>query len=146
MYQLPLKKIRIHQNYQKITIFFSIHFQAFALLSDKLSPLLNGVRENKSQWLELAQNVQNKPNRSEKPSDDDPSDADPTKIINNNNIYSRPAINAEERSNGAINDIPKIVGKLGRLESHNYIQFKQNGSICDTITRDHATSDEAMDQ
>lgn len=112
--------------------------QAFAVLSDKLEPLVDGVRANKSQWLELAQNVQNKPNHEN-------SDAKATNI-NNNSIFNRSAIHNDETNNGSISEIPKIVGKLGRLESHNYFQFKQNGSICDALARDHSTEDEAMDQ
>ncbi|KAJ6649109.1 Dual 3',5'-cyclic-AMP and -GMP phosphodiesterase 11 [Pseudolycoriella hygida] len=38
-------------------------FNAFAMLSDKLTPLVDGVRENKVHWLQLAQNAQNNPNR-----------------------------------------------------------------------------------
>lgn len=66
------------------------------------------------------------------------------KMINNNNIYNRSGINTEEGTNGMINnDIPKIVGKLGQLESPNY--FKQNGSICHTIAREYGTSHGPID-
>lgn len=123
--------------------------QAFAVLSDKLNPLVQGVRDNKRHWLELAQNVQNLPNIGDQ---NDDTDKKPATMINNNSIYNRASAvglnnpaDASESSNGITNnDIPKIVGKLGRLESHNY--FKQNGSICDTIIRDYGTSDEVMDQ
>ncbi|KAJ6649117.1 Dual 3',5'-cyclic-AMP and -GMP phosphodiesterase 11 [Pseudolycoriella hygida] len=81
---------------------------AFAMLSDKLTPLVDGVRENKVHWLQLAQNAQNNPNRV---------------------------------SIGVSQPIPKIVGKLGRLDSQIFYQ-KQNGSTCES--RDH--TDEAMDQ
>lgn len=129
-----------------------IFFQAFSVLSDKLTPLLNGVKDNKVHWLEMAQNGQNKTN-----STDD--DADENKQANNNNhsesnnntIYRRTSLNTDESSIGnpiGANEIPKIVGKLGRLESHNYFQFKQNGSICENQFREHTSRhiDEAMDQ
>ncbi|XP_050320395.1 dual 3',5'-cyclic-AMP and -GMP phosphodiesterase 11 isoform X1 [Bactrocera neohumeralis] len=37
-------------------------YEAFADLSDKLEPLVEGVRENREHWIELAQQVQNKEN------------------------------------------------------------------------------------
>lgn len=84
--------------------------QAFALLSDKLTPLVDGVRNNKANWLQLAQNVQNYTHR--KPPHH-----------NNNNV------SADDDSNGG-SDTPKIVGKFGKFNSHyNLFYHKQNGSI-----------------
>ncbi|XP_055837299.1 dual 3',5'-cyclic-AMP and -GMP phosphodiesterase 11-like isoform X1 [Episyrphus balteatus] len=37
-------------------------YEAFSQLSDKLEPLVEGVRENSRHWIELANQVQNKPN------------------------------------------------------------------------------------
>ncbi|XP_055920865.1 dual 3',5'-cyclic-AMP and -GMP phosphodiesterase 11-like isoform X3 [Eupeodes corollae] len=37
-------------------------YEAFSQLSDKLEPLVEGVRENARHWIELANQVQNKPN------------------------------------------------------------------------------------
>lgn len=76
--------------------------------------------------------------------DESTNDDKSAKMINNNNIYNRSGINADESTNGIINnDIPKIVGKLGLLESPNY--FKQNGSICHTIAREYGTSHGPID-
>lgn len=72
---------------------------------------------------------------------------------NNNPIYQRISSTSscgDENnisSNGAISDIPKIVGKLGRFDSNNYFQFQRNGIISDKLTRDNTTHvNEAMDQ
>lgn len=81
-------------------------------------------------------------------------ETDNLKIISRTNVNSEESTISVVSSNGGINEIPKIVGKLGRLETHNYLQFKQNGSICDnlhkfssSITKDPTpNNNEAMDQ
>lgn len=122
---------------------FSSSLQAFAVLSDKLTPLVDGVRENKVHWLQLAQNAQNNPNRA--------SIGVQQSVSMNNNNNNNNSINdiknkgQKIESNGGIitdsKQIPKIVGKLGRLDSQLFYQ-KQNGTMNDS--RDHG--DEAMDQ
>lgn len=137
------------------------------MLSEKLTPLVEGVRENKMQWLKLAQTVQNamnlietsttttttttqsKDKKSAFPGDKER--ANNININNNNPVNQRRASGCADEivisNNGIINDIPKIVGKLGRLDSNSYFQFKSNGIISENLTRDHATQvDEAMDQ
>lgn len=83
------------------------------------------MRNNKSQWLLLAQNAQNNPHRTSSSS---------RATHYNNNCHH------DEETNGG-SDTPKIVGKLGKLNSQ-YIFPKQNGSILGLC--DH--SDETMDQ
>lgn len=118
-------------------------------------------------WLELAENVQNKTNSVETNTDDDTNTTTTTNTNtndtgnqqnnnnhnnenNNNTIYRRKSINSDENSlsnNIGTNEIPKIVGKLGRLESNQYFSLKQNGSICENAFREQTRSvDEAMDQ
>lgn len=104
-------------------------------MSDKLQPLVDGVHQNKVHWLDLAQNVQN--NRKETPADEtDPVDTESKATNNNNNTY-RTGNNEDSISttsgaavNGGVNEIPKIVGKLGRLDSRAYFQ-SINGFICE---------------
>lgn len=111
---------------------------------------MNGVLENKEHWLKLAQNVQN---RSSSCMSSDDSDDSPTLVprsckndndnnLNNNNTIvnnNRSATLTNEDniiSNCTNSEIPKIVGKIGRLNSsQNIFAPKQNG-----ITQ------EAMDQ
>lgn len=147
-------------------------YEAFSVLSDKLTPLVDGVRENKMNWLKLAQNVQNainlietsttttttttdsKDQRSSMPGDNE---REKSVNINNNNPIDRRMSSgnsgcADENNvsnNGIANDIPKIVGKLGRMDSNSYFQFKSNGIISETLTRDHTVAahvDGAMNQ
>lgn len=127
--------------YISINLFFIL--QAFSVLSDKLTPLVDGVRENKVHWLQLAQNAQNNPNRLS-------IGAPQSLSMNNNNNNNNDTISDSKKgqkieSNGGIitdsKQIPKIVGKLGRYDSQIFYQ-KQNGSIGES--RDH--TDEAMDQ
>lgn len=118
--------------------------QAFSVLSDKLTPLVEGVRENKVHWLQLAQNAQNNPNHVS--IGGVPQSVNANNNNNNNNSINVSKIKGQKiESNGGIitdsKQIPKIVGKLGRLDSQIFYQ-KQNGSI--TENRDHC--DEAMDQ
>lgn len=116
--------------------------QAFSALSDQLTPLVDGVRDNKVHWLQLAQNAQNNPNRL-------PMGVSQSVSLNNNNNNnsdndSRSKGQKIESNGGIITDskqIPKIVGKLGRFDSQTFYQ-KHNGSINES--RDH--DDEAMDQ
>lgn len=140
-------------------------YEAFSVLSDKLTPLVDGVRENKMNWLKLAQNVQNainlietsttttttttdsKDKRSSMPDD---KQRENSVNINNNNPIDRRMSSDENNvsNNGTANDIPKIVGKLGRMDSNSYFQFKSNGIISETLTRDHTVAhvDGAMNQ
>lgn len=112
------------------------------MLSEKLTPLVDGVRENKVHWLQLAQNAQNNPNRV---SFGVPQSVSMNNNNNNNSINDSRNKGQKIESNGGIitdsNQIPKIVGKLGRLDSQIFYQ-KQNGSMNES--RDH--TDEAMDQ
>lgn len=93
----------------------------------------------------MAQNAQNNPNRV-------PIGVSQSVSMNNNNNNnnnsdndSRASKGQKIESNGGIitdsKQIPKIVGKLGRLDSQTFYQ-KHNGSINES--RDH--DDEAMDQ
>ncbi|XP_037051573.1 dual 3',5'-cyclic-AMP and -GMP phosphodiesterase 11 isoform X1 [Bradysia coprophila] len=125
-------------------------YEAFAVLSDKLSPLVEGVRDNKVQWLQLAQNAQNNPNHESIDDDGDDGVTQSVSMNNNNNNNNNNSDDSRSKGqkiecNGGIitdsNLIPKIVGKLGRLDSQIFYQ-KQNGSMNES--RDH--SDEAMDQ
>ncbi len=112
------------------------------MLSDKLSPLVDGVRENKTHWLQLAQNAQNNPDRV----GDVPQSHSMNNNNNNNSTNDSKMRGQKIESNGGIitdsKQIPKIVGKLGRFDSQIFYQ-KQNGTTNDS--RDH-NSDEAMDQ
>lgn len=93
-------------------------FQAFSTLSDKLNPLVNGVRQNKNYWLELSNSRRNNSQNS--------TSTVTTPTNNNNNTL------ASDENNVASNDISldtKIVGKLANVETH-IIKFNQlNGSI-----------------
>lgn len=96
------------------------NFQAFALLSDKLTPLVDGVRNNKANWLQMAQNVQNYQHR--KPS----LQHQQQQLHNNNNVTN----DDDDDNNGTSADTPKIVGKFGKFDSqYNLFYHKQNGSI-----------------
>lgn len=123
-------------------------------------------------WLKLAQNVQNAmnlietstttttttTNNSREPKSVAPSDVARHKTVscNNNNPINQRRCSGGNcgcgdemtiSNNGVINDIPKIVGKLGRMDSNSYFQFKSNGIINETLTQEHATKvDDAMDQ
>lgn len=56
------------------------------MLSEKLHGLVDGVRENKKQWLQLAQNVQNNSNLCNAPTNESlVSTSNSNKINNNNN-------------------------------------------------------------
>lgn len=122
--------------------------QAFSVLSDKLNPLVEGVRDNKVHWLQLAQNAQNNPNHVPHGGGDGvtKSSVSMNNNNNNNNNNSDDSKNKGQKMecNGGMitdsNQIPKIVGKLGRLDSQIFYQ-KQNGSIGES--RDH--SDDAME-
>lgn len=143
------------------------------MLSDKLQPLVEGVRNNKEQWLTLAQNVQNKPNLCNTETATNDSSTLVSTSNNNNNINNNTKLNNNDNnlnnnnnnniiitsrtpslghdentiscSNGTTNDIPKIVGQIGRLNSQNYFQLKQNGLNYENFaTRNH--TQEAMDQ
>lgn len=127
------------------------------MLSDKLNPLVEGVRDNKVHWLQLAQNAQNNPNHASIGSSGGGGGGVSTGVtqsvsMNNNNIHNNNNNSDDSKTkgqkiecNGGIitdsNQIPKIVGKLGRLDSQIFYQ-KQNGSMNES--REH--SDEAMDQ
>lgn len=86
-----------------------IFFQAFAELSKDLKPLLDGVKENKKQWLELAQTAQetikNRKNSLRSLSNGG---------MNNNNNYSYNNNNGDEISNTSNENtlMSKIVGKF----------------------------------
>lgn len=145
--------------------------KAFSVLSEKLTPLVDGVRENKMHWLKLSQNVQNAINLIETSTTTTTTTTSPSKElqsaspgdkerVSNVNINNNGPINQRAHSgqsgcveennttiNGAVNDIPKIVGKLGRLDSNSYFQLKSNGMISENLTRDHAAqADQAIDQ
>ena len=131
-------------------------------MSDKLEPLVDGVRRNKNHWLDLAQqgntrlkNLQNsvpaiEGNKDlarlveieEKNEDENADDVDVRTVIlnegdavtiNNNNI-------TRNNNKNGINDenlIPRIVGKLSKLDSQ--INFplqslKMNGTIVESDT------------
>jgi dual 3',5'-cyclic-AMP and -GMP phosphodiesterase 11 len=52
----------LNESFQRFPfVFVFFHLQAFATLSEKLTPLVDGVRDNKNHWLEIAQNVQEQP-------------------------------------------------------------------------------------
>lgn len=136
--------------------------QAFGALSDKLQPLVKGVNENKEHWLQLAQNAQNRSNSCNTAANTAGDDSalvstnrnDNENNLNNNNnnntiVYTSrsPSLTSEDNiiSNGTNSEIPKIVGKIGRLSSPNVFPPKQNGINCENFaTRDH--TQEAMDQ
>lgn len=86
-----------------------IFLQAFAELSKDLKPLLDGVKENKKQWLELAQTAQetikNRKNSLRSLSNGG---------MNNNNNYSYNNNNGDEISNTSNENtlMSKIVGKF----------------------------------
>lgn len=132
-------------------------WQAFGTLSDKLQPLVNGVQENKRQWLELAQNVQNRAACNAGTNTNDSITIVPSskndndnKLNNNNNIVNKNrslSLPNEDNiiCNGTNSEIPKIVGKIGRLSSQNLFPPKQNGVNCENFsTRDR--TQETMDQ
>lgn len=144
-------------------------FKAFSVLSEKLTPLVDGVRENKMHWLKLAQNVQNAINLIETSTTTTTTTTSKElqsatsggrERVSNVNINNNDPINQRINSgqsgcveenitsiNGTVNDIPKIVGKLGRLDSNSYFQLKSNGMISENLTRDHAAqADQAIDQ
>lgn len=140
---------------------FSLSPQAFGVLSDKLQSLVDGVRENKEHWLQLAQNVQNKSNLCNTDTSTNESltlvsssnnnnlNNNDNNLNNNNNtiVFSRSSSNEDNNtiSNGTNSEIPKIVGKLGRLNSQHFFQLNQNGLNCDKFSlRDLAH--ESMDQ
>lgn len=145
--------------------------KAFSVLSEKLTPLVDGVRENKMHWLKLAQNVQNAINLIETSTTTTTTTTSASKDLQSTNSGDKERVSdvntnnndpikqrisggqsgcVEENNtsiNGAVNDIPKIVGKLGRLDSNNYFQLKSNGMISENLTRDHAAqADQAIDQ
>lgn len=145
-------------------------WQAFGTLSDKLQPLVNGVLNNKEHWLQLAQNVQNRSSACNAGSntnndsmatttttttlpaskDDNDDDDEDNNLNNNNTIVNNnrsPSLTNEDNiiCNGTNSEIPKIVGKIGRLSSQNIFSPKQNGINCESFSpRDLAQ--EAMDQ
>lgn len=109
--------------------------QAFADLSKSLKPLVDGVKNNKKHWMELAQTAQetikNRKNSLKSMSNGS---------INNNNYYNSNGNtnnNGDELSN-ASNDslkMSKIVGKFpldingGSIFAPTYIKPPQNGMI-----------------
>lgn len=123
---------------------------------------MNGVHQNKEHWLELAQNVQNRsgscnsgtntsgasitlvPN-SKNDNDNDNNLNNNNMIVNNNRSA---ALTNEDNiiSNGTNSEIPKIVGKIGRLSSQNIFAPKQNGINCETFSAARDLKQEAMDQ
>lgn len=113
---------------------------------------MDGVRENKKQWLQLAQNVQNNSNLCNTETSTNESitlvsTSNSNKLNNNHNnlnnnneldVSNRTSSNDDSNTicNGINSEIPKIVGKLGRLSSPNFFQLKQNGLNCEYSTRD----------
>lgn len=132
------------------------------------------MRDNKTHWLQLAQNsknaieanattmlmtrskVERKSSSSGQHSDNGTSqiDCDVANVNNNNNSSVNQRICGDDDDDAAdsvdgtsdhtittngsstIDDIPKIVGKLGRLDSTNhFFQFKSNGIISESATR-----------
>lgn len=105
------------------------YFQAFAILSDKLAPLRDGVLANYKQWKRLSKEAEEaaKLNGAQMNTSDEGEATN-----NNNNNCSEKGAQSEECSNGTvINDIPKVVGKLGRIEQNMFI--KTNGAITGTF-------------
>lgn len=118
---------------------------------------MNGVNENKEHWLQLAQNAQNRAascnaatntNTSESSTQTAIGQNDNDNNLNNNNnniVYTRsPSLTSEENviSNGTNSEIPKIVGKIGRL---NVLPPKQNGINCENFAMRDLSHD-ALDQ
>lgn len=133
--------------------------QAFGTLSDKLQPLVNGVLENKEHWLQLAQNVQNRSSSCNttgtntndtitlvpaNKNDNDDNNLNNNNIVNNNRS---PSLTNDDHIifNGTNSEIPKIVGKIGRLSSPNIFPPKQNGINCESYSPRDLTQ-EPMDQ
>ncbi|XP_031627073.1 dual 3',5'-cyclic-AMP and -GMP phosphodiesterase 11-like isoform X2 [Contarinia nasturtii] len=134
-------------------------YEAFGTLSDKLQPLVNGVLENKEHWLQLAKSVQNRTSSCHNTgtNTNDSITLVPTSkndndnsLNNNNNVVNNnrsPSLTNDDNiiCNGTNSEIPKIVGKIGRLSSQTIQPAKQNGINCENFsTRDH--KQEAMDQ
>ena len=129
---------------------------------------MNGVLNNKDHWLQMAQNVQNRSSSCHAgsntnndsmtmtttttlPASKDDNDDDEDNNLNNNNTIVNnnrsPSLTNDDNiiCNGTNNEIPKIVGKIGRLSSQNIFSTKQNGVNCESFSpRDLAQ--EAMDQ
>lgn len=128
---------------------------------------MDGVLNNKEHWLQLAHNVQNRssscnvaPNTNKDsmtmattmlPASKDDNDDDEDNNLNNNNTIVNnnrsPSLTNDDNiiCNGTNSEIPKIVGKIGRLSSQNTYPPKQNGINCESFSpRDLAQ--EAMDQ
>lgn len=120
---------------------------------------MNGVLENKDHWLQMAQNVQNRSSTCNTGTNTNDSitlvsanknDNDDNNLNNNNNIVNnnRSASLTNEDNiicNGTNSEIPKIVGKIGRLSSPNIFPPKQNGINCESFSQ-RDVAQEAMDQ
>lgn len=110
---------------------FFAFLQAFAELSEKLVPLLDGVRDNRAHWIDMAEDIQKQRSNESCKSH-----------LNNNNIVGEELT----ASSSELSLTSKIVGKFA-LDSaqqlHNYL--KQNGSAVwiDPEPKDPAQS---MDQ
>lgn len=122
---------------------------------------MDGVLNNKEHWLQQAQNVQNRSSSCNTEqntnnesitlvSANNKNDNDDNTFNNNNNIVNNNrsgSLTHEDNiiCNGTNSEIPKIVGKIGRLSSPNIFPPKQNGINCESFsTRDH--TQEVMDQ
>lgn len=118
---------------------------------------MNGVLENKEHWLQLAQNVQNRTSSCNTGTNTNDSitlvptskNDNDNSLNNNNNVINNnrsPSLTTDDNiicngTNNANNEIPKIVGKIGRLSSQTIYPSKQNGINCENFS-----SREAMDQ
>lgn len=103
--------------------------QAFAILSDKLTPLRDGVLANYKQWKRLSKEAEEAQLNGADMNTSDEGEA----TNNNNNNCNEKGAQSDESSNGTIgnDDIPKVVGKLGRIDTNLFI--KTNGAITGTF-------------
>lgn len=126
---------------------------------------MNGVLENKEKWLQLAQNVQNRTSSCNASTNTDDSmtlvstskNDNDNNLNNNNNMMNNnkstplpptPPLTHDDNiiCNGTNSEIPKIVGKIGRLSSQNIFPPKQNGINCEKFSTQDLKQHEPMDQ
>lgn len=147
---LPIYEVCLIYETIEILIIINLHFpfippQAFADLSKELKPLLNGVQENKKQWLELAQTAQetikNRKNSNVSLRSLPAIKMDSNGSLNNNNNYKITNGNNSDDSSNTSNEsntlVSKIVGKFpldsngtnSLFSTPTFMKQQQNGII-----------------
>lgn len=121
-------------------------FQAFADLSEKLTPLVDRVRDNRKHWIELADETLQQ-RKIERDNRDNKVNQTPNNNNNCSNIIAPNTYDDVSTSSSDVSISSKIVGKLPldatqQILCTNYL--KHNGSWCSTDN--NKEQNQVMDQ